>query len=274
MKKYILYLFLFAIACQVKAQNDNVAIGSTNPEPGYSLTVDGNVKATEINIEGLLPGMVYSSNGLNNDPSWKLISTDGISIPNLNFLLFSKSLNGFSSIILENGETNSDYDYDYNELSTGWVVLPKNNQNTTFNVKNASTKVFITLESMAQILGTDDESDSGINFACGIFVAESTTSGTVFGDYKLKGARVYTANRGPAGQPFFNFSLSTEIKSDDTFTFNPAKTYDVRVACKRRNTFGFSNNADRRIEIGGAISTNINDFMARTFLKINVFEPL
>ncbi|WP_322971258.1 hypothetical protein [Faecalibacter sp. LW9] len=271
MKKYILYLFLFTIACQVKAQ---MAIGSSEPQEGYALTVNGDVKATEININGLIPGMVYSSNGTSNEPSWKLISTDGISIPNLNFLLFSKSLNGFSSIILEDGETNSDYDYDYNESSTGWVVLPKNNQNTTFSVKNASTKVFITLESMAQILGTDNNSDSGINFACGIFIAETLPNSSNFGTYKLKGARVFTANRGPAGQPYFNFSLSTEIKSDATFTFNPAKTYDVRVACKRRNTFGFSNNADKRIEIGGAISNNINDFMSRTFLKINVFEPL
>lgn len=246
-----------------------VGFGTNDPDPAYSLTVQGKVKAEEINLESALPGMIYSSNGPSADPSWKVIPIDNTSIPNLNFLLFSKSLNNFSSLTINNNQSNGDEVYTYNESISGWKIILDNSQDLTFNVSNPTSKVFVTFESLAQISGTGN--GTGTNFACGIFMAEST-SPTSYSTYQLKGVRVFTAERGHAENAFFNFSVSTEIKSEGNFNFDPKKTYKIQVACKRRSNFGSYSGT---LVIGGGVDTsNTWTFNSRSFLKINVFEPL
>ena len=270
MKKFI-YILISLLTANTYAQ---VGFGTNDPDPAYSLTITGDVKAEEINFESALPGMIYSSNGASADPSWKVIPIDNTSIPNLNFLLFSKSLNNYNSLSISSVQAvlSSNYSYNYDQtMNTNWRELPKNGQDTTFKVSSENSKVFITMESVAQVSGSDSNARSGVNFACGIFVAESTTNLTTFVDYKLKGVRLVTANRGSNSNPFFNFTISTEIKSEGNFTFNPNKAYDVKIGCMRRKSFGTYLGS---LSIGGAHETNINNFTAKTFLKINVFEPL
>lgn len=264
MKIYI-YILLSLLNTNIFAQ---IGIGTNDPDPAYSLTIKGDVKVEEINLENALPGMIYSSNGPNTDPTWKAIASDNTSIPNLNFLLFSKSLNNFNSITPNT--TNRGYNYQYDESIEGWNELTSN-QNSTFKVNNVNSKVFFTFESVAQVENSDSNASSGTNFACGIFIAESLTNSSNFGTYKLKGVRLFTANRGQNSHTFHNFSLSTEIKTTNNFSFDPTKTYDIKVACKRRNNFG---NYTGRLSIGGPLQTNINSFSTKSFLKINVFEPL
>lgn len=269
--KTFIYILISLFTVNTFAQ---VGFGTNDPDPAYSLTVQGDVKVEEINFESALPGMIYSSNGPSVDPSWKVIPIDNTSIPNLNFLLFSKSLNNYTTLSISSNQavSNSNYSYSYNQImNNNWKELPKNNQDTTFKVSSVNSKVFITMESVAQVSGSDGNARSGVNFACGIFVAESTTNSTTFGDYKLKGVRIITGNLGSNSHPFFNFTLSTEIKSEGNFTFNPSKNYDVKIGCMRRNSFG---NYSGGLTIGGALESNINNFTAKTFLKINVFEPL
>ena len=263
MKIYI-HIIIILLVSKTFAQ---VGFGTNSPDPAYALTVEGDVKVEDINFERALPGMVYSSNGPNAEPTWKVIASDNTSIPNLNYLLFSKSLNNFTYITPSTTSTNFAHSYD--EPITGWIEMVSN-QNATFKVNNVNSKVFITFESVAQVENSDSEADSGTNFSCGIFVAESLANSSNFGTYKLKGVRLFTANRGQNSHSFHNFSLSTEISSNDNFSFDNTRTYDVKVACKRRNNFGGYTNG---LRIGGNLQTNINSFSTRSFLKINVFEP-
>lgn len=265
MKNYI-YILFFLFTINSYAQ---VGFGTNNPDPAYSLTVEGNVKVEEINFERAQPGMVYSSNGPTTEPSWKVIASDNTSIPNLNFLLFSKSLNNFNALTISNNASNGNELYNLNESINNWKIIGDNSQDLTFKVSSQSSKVFVTFESLAQVSGTG--TGTGTNFACGIFMAESITP-TTFGDYKLKGVRIITAERGHAENAFFNFSVSTEIKSDDNFVFNPDKTYKIQIGCKRRNNFGSYSGT---LVISGGVSSSTEwTFNSRSFLKINVFEPL
>lgn len=270
MKKYILIFTILFSVYKIYAQNDQVAIGSSNPEPGYALTVDGNIKATELAIQSALPGMMYTSNGPGEEPEWKIYTTGGVSVPNLNFLLYSKALNNFNGITFNSSITSNDLTYEYDESMTNWTELPKNNQDTSFKVQKSSTKVFVTFESVAQINNDDDTSSSGVNFACGIFMGEKSTGQPNFSDYKLKGVRVFTLNRGTTLHPFANITLSTEIKTDENFTFDPNKQYDIKIGCRRRSNFNYTGN----LSIGSALQSNINAFITRSFLKINTFEAL
>ena len=265
MKNYIYFLFLIS-SINSFAQ---IGFGTNNPDPNYSLTVEGNVKAEEINFEKAQPGMVYSSNGPTTDPSWKIINSDNTTISNLNFLLFSKSLNNFKALTINNTQLSGNQQYNNDESIKNWKIIDDNLQDLTFKVLNPLSKVFVTFESVAQVNGT--RTGTGTNFACGIFMAESTNSNT-YGDYKLKGVRIITAERGHADDAFFNFSVSTEIKSDENFKFNPDKKYKLQVACKRRDNFGKYN---KELVIGGGVNQSKSwTFNSRSFLKINVFEPL
>ncbi|RLZ06477.1 hypothetical protein [Faecalibacter macacae] len=265
MKNYI-YIIISLLTANTYAQ---VGFGTNNPDPEYSLTVEGNVKVEDINLEKALPGMVYSSNGPTTEPSWKVVASDPVSIPNLNYLLFSKSLNNFSALTLQSKKLSGNQSYKIDELNTSWKIIGDNSQDLTFKVTNPSSKVFVTFESLAQVSGLG--TGTGTNFACGIFMAESTNA-TKFGDYKLKGVRIITAERGHATNAFFNFSVSTEIKSEGNFVFDPDKTYKLQVACKRRDNFG---NYNGTLVIGGGVAPSTSwAFNSRSFLKINVFEPL
>lgn len=270
MKKYILIFTILFSVYKIYAQNDQVAIGSSNPEPGYALTVDGNIKATELAIQSALPGMMYTSNGPGEEPEWKIYTTGGVSVPNLNFLLYSKALNNFNGITFNSSITSNDLTYEYDESMTNWTELPKNNQDTSFKVQKSSTKVFVTFESVAQVSGKDTSGSSGVNYACGIFMGEKSTGQTSFSNYKLKGVRVFTVNRGENNSSFRNITLSTEIKSEGNFTFDPNKQYDIKIGCRRRSNFDYTGD----LSIGKAQETNINTFITRSFLKINTFEPL
>jgi hypothetical protein len=138
-------------------------------------------------------------------------------------------------------------------------------RNPEFTIAQNNPSVYITFESVAHIEGSG--SDTGTMFACGIFVAEKQGLTNPTRDkFKLKGVRIFTANRGTNSDPFFNIRVSTAVNN-----LEKGKTYQVNVACKRRGNYGVISAPE--LSIGKkSTGTNINDETARTFLKISRYE--
>jgi len=244
--------------------------GTTVP----SLIVDENVliKGKLIFKEGGHEGQVLRSNGPNEEPSWQTIVGQMHRLRNLNYLLYSQTFDNLTGIDLPTSTNNSSKIYNLDEAmdtdntqgTSDWRVIT-GARNPEFTIAQNNPSVYITFESVAHIEGSG--SDTGTMFACGIFVAEKQGLTNPTRDkFKLKGVRIFTANRGTNSDPFFNIRVSTAVNN-----LEKGKTYQVNVACKRRGNYGVISAPE--LSIGKkSTGTNINDETARTFLKISRYE--
>jgi len=126
----------------------------------------------------------------------------------------------------------------------------------TFDVFSSDNKVYVTFEAVAHI--GSSALNAGVDFSCGIFVGGATQSSRT-----LRGIRRVTLQQADTAQyPFITF---TQIALADELGVG---SHTVEVACKRNANYNYTGN----LGIGRAIQENINNFVAKTSLKVEVYE--
>lgn len=278
MKAYFTYIILSMsslVFSQLYIGNDPQRITAANLSATYgnseipSVIVDNDVliKGKLIYKDGQ-PGQVLRSNGPGQEPTWQTVLGQIQRLENLNYLLYTQTFDNLSGIDLPSIPSNVAKTYTINQsLTSNWSVI--NGTNQEFTIQNNHPTIYITFESVAQIKGSG--TDTGAMFACGIFVAPKTgTTEPSNSEFKLKGIRTFTANRGINTDPFFNIRVSTVL---DKTTLLANQKYQVKIGCVRRQNFG-SGVGNPNIGIGKIASgtSNINNTTARTFLKISRYE--
>ena len=278
MKAYftsIILLMSGLLFSQLYIGNDPQRITPSNLTATYgnseipSVIVDNNVLIKgKLNYKDGQPGQVLRSNGPGQEPTWQTVLGQIQRLENLNYLLYTQTYDNLDGVDLPNVPSNATNAYTLNQsLNSNWSVI--NGTEQEFTIQNDNPTVYITFESVAQIEGTT--ANTGAMFACGIFVAQKTgTSNPTTSEFKLKGIRTFTANRGANSNPFFNIRVSTIL---DKSTLLANQKYQVKIGCIRRQNFG-SSVGNPNLGIGKVASgaTNINNTTARTFLKISRYE--
>ncbi|HUH36151.1 MAG TPA: hypothetical protein VL022_10000 [Moheibacter sp.] len=197
-------------------------------------------------------GQVLVSQGPNKPPMWKTLN-----IPNY-------KENEFYMIFTDAFIDNVGLSFDSNEAIGGSPLYNLNEDrsnakfakwkdiaglNKDFFIYNSDNKVYITYEAVVQISGSGSGS---VDYACGVFV-----------DNKLQGVRVETMKQALNASNAFQTFLMVIIAEDLT-----DGKHTTKVSCARiRN-----NNYTGNFSIGKAIQSNINNFVAQSSLKIEVYE--
>lgn len=135
---------------------------------------------------------------------------------------------------------------------TGWKKIP--GMSKQFEVFSVNNKTYFTFETVAQIATVDGGNYlDAVEFACGIFV-----------DGKLEGVRINTVEQ--AGEAYAPFRTLTMLHVSENVSKG---THTLDVACTRRANYSTS------VALGvgrGMNATNLNNFMAQSSMKIEVFE--
>lgn len=278
MKSFFTYIFLSISGIsfsQLYIGNDPQRITPSNLSATYgnseipSVIVDNNVLIKgKLNYKDGQPGQVLRSNGPGQEPTWQTILGQIQRLENLNYLLYTQTYDNLTGVDLPNVPSSTSNTYTLNQsLNNSWSVI--NGTGQEFTIQNNNPTIYITFESVAQIEGTS--ANTGAMFACGIFVAQKTgTSNPANSEFKLKGIRTFTANRGLNSDPFFNIRVSTIL---DKTTLLANQKYQVKIGCIRIQNFGFFvGNPNLGIGKVASGATNINNTTARTFLKISRYE--
>lgn len=248
---FLLHFFVTFIYSQV---------GINNNTPISDLDVNGDVTLrgglyldgsdTEKGNPGVA-GQVLVSSGAGSPPRWQRLN-----IPDSeefkHYLIYNNTYDdevgaGFSST-----ETSGVVPYvKGTALSSLSNWKPISGLSGNFEIFSNENKTYFTFETVAQI--TSSLISEAVEYACGIFV-----------DGKLEGVRTNTlAQTGSAVNTFQTMTmlLVTESLSKGNHTVN--------VACTRRANYNTSAN----LGIGRSVaSSNLNNFMSRSTLKIEVFE--
>jgi len=273
--KNLFYISLFiGTFINLSAQ---VAISSNpayTPPAGVSLSVDGSITVRDKIYAGGddatlgnpgKAGQVLVSQGAGLPPKWRTLNIPNIE-ENAYYLIYNEP---FTDYIADGSETNeglvfasnaaSDsspgFTYDQTFVSTGFTAIGGLEKPFTINTTNAS-QVYITFEAVAQINNTTTQWH-GTDYACGIFV-----------DDKLKGVRRVTLQAPTtAGGVFMTYTQIALIGDLGQ------GTYTAKVGCKRLlNLSGYNSNLGIARQVYTPESTNLNNFMAKSSLKIEVYE--
>lgn len=123
------------------------------------------------------------------------------------------------------------------------------------SVFSTESKAYFQFETVVQAnFGGNGATDTSIDYACGIFV-----------DDKLISLRQNNLKASSAQWPFLTHNqigVITNLSKGD---------HTVSVACSRLASYG-NNSTNRTLAIGTNTSTNINDFIAQSSLKVDVYE--
>ena len=200
------------------------------------------------------PKQVLTSQGENNPPMWKTPNIPEVKDFNY-YLIYNNVFEDETGVSLSQ-KTSSLLSEDYlmTNLPAGYWKSIVGLSGKVFKVSSTQNKVYFTFETVAHLGANDDGVFPATDFACGIFV-----------DKKLKGMRTATVRQVKSTFPFTTVTMLT-VAEDLT-----KGNHIVDVLCSRSRDFngaGFYN-----LTIGKtADNINLNDFMARSTLKIEVFE--
>ncbi|WP_347218672.1 hypothetical protein [Chryseobacterium sp.] len=129
-----------------------------------------------------------------------------------------------------------------------------NNLSQKISVFSTESKAYFQFETVVQAnFAANGTTDTSIDYACGIFV-----------DDKLINLRQSNLKASSAQFPFLTHNqigFVTNLSKGD---------HTVSVACSRLASYG--NSTNRRLAIGTNTSNNINDFVAQSSLKVDVYE--
>lgn len=259
MKNYILLTLILVLNSQLNAQ---VGVNTSTPRSDLDiqgpLTIRGHIRTAGTDQVKGSTGRntnLLVSNGNGNAPEWKSLRIPVIK-PNRFYLLFADSYSDRSGVRPTTVTGKTAYTYDMT-LPSNWSTITGLTKD--FTVTNSSSKVFFLYE--AVVHSNSATQYQGIDFACGIFV-----------DNRLKGVRVADLHNPTSTQyPFNTFTLVAT-----TQTPLSVGTHQVKVACTRRENYAAnSNTSAAAIGIGTNASnntTNVNNFMAQSSLRVEVFE--
>ncbi len=255
-KIYLLFILssLFSISFA------QIGIGTDQPKAMVDVRGDLTIKDkiyvggsdTELGDPGL-KGQILVSQGEGSHPEWK-----SLNIPIINpgdfYIVFIDSYSDEVGISFNNNSTiGGDPIYNEGDLrSNSKFNKWKDIQGLTksFDVYNNDHKVSVTYETVVQLSG---QGSGSVDFACGVFINE-----------KLKGVRVETIRQAASATHAFNTFLMTIIAKDV-----PVGENELKIACGRIRS---NNNYSGDFSIGRAHETNINNFVAQSALRIEIYE--
>lgn len=255
--KQILILMVVSLCSFTIAQ-----VGINTNTPKAQLDVNGDVTVRgKIYAGGTetvagnpgVPGQVLVSSGPGQPPRWMTLN-----IPDDQgkfYLIYNDTFDDQVGVTFTSSETTGNYMYTkgtlYSSLS-GWKKIPGLSQ--TFEVYSTENKTYFTFEAVAQIntTGSGNKLDA-VEFACGIFL-----------DGKLEGVRVNTVEQ--TGDSYASFRTLTMLHVSENISKG---IHNIDIACTRRANYSTSVS----LGIGRSVnSENLNNFMAQSSLKIEVFE--
>jgi len=272
MKNYYLIVAIYLLS--ISSALSQISIGSPNPNPAYMLNVTGEMTIRDkIYVGGNdelqgnpgNPGQVLVSQGAGLPPKWRTLSLPNIE-GNFFYLIYNNSFTDFTN----DGSNNEGISI--GNSTSGNTTLytegtPRNNSifdrfytiaglTKEFEVFSSDNNVFITFETVVNI--NSDNTNEGVDFSCGIF-----TGGSQASNRKLIGVRKTTIQQtNSSTSPFLTFTLLAMNQNIDK------GKHMIEVACTRNANYNYIGN----LGIGRAISTNINNFISKTSLKVEVFE--
>jgi hypothetical protein len=256
MKKLLLTI-LVSIASYAYSQ---VGINTTTPNATVDVNGDLSIRGkiyvggndTTLGSPGV-NGQVLVSSGPGAPPKWlKLNIPDG---EQKYYLIYNNTFEDNVGIEFTSSENTGNNVYTRGTLFsslTNWKKIPGMTQ--TFDVYSDENKVYFTFETVAQIatVSSTDYLDA-TEFACGIFV-----------DGKLEGVRLNSVEQPSIAVS--SFVTHTMLHVSENVSVG---THTLDVACTRRANY------DNTYLIGigkGVNATNLNNFMAKSTMKVEVFE--
>lgn len=243
-------------------------VGINTESPKAKLDING-----DLNLRDKIAVLDVTDNTLslgNNDqllvsqgegypPTWKTLRIPEYE-PNKFYLIFNNSFSDKQGIMFSYAEQPSTTTSkaatftkgaDFSSLS-GFKKI--NGLTKTISVFSTESKSYFQFETVVQAnFGANGTTDTSIDYACGIFV-----------DDKLVSLRQSNLKASSAQYPFLTHNqigfVSNLSKGDHT----------VSVGCSRLASYG--NSTNRTLAIGINTNNNINDFIAQSSLKVDVYE--
>lgn len=256
MKSYAITLLL-ALSCLSFSQ---VGINTETPKSQFDVNGDLTIR-NKVLVGGDdatlgnpgVKGQVLVSSGPGEPPRWLTLN-----IPDDQgkyYLIYNDTFDDRTGVSFFSSETTGLNTYTKGTLLTslsGWKKIP--GMSKQFEVFSTQNKTYFTFETVAQI-GTTGNGNylDAVEFACGIFV-----------DGKLEGVRVNTVEQ--AGEAYGSFRTFTMLHVSENVSKG---THTLDVACTRRANYSTS------VSLGigrSANANNLNNFMAQSSMKIEVFE--
>lgn len=238
-------------------------IGVNTNSPRATLDVNGDVNLRgRIHLgesEGTLAspgvaGQVLVSSGPGAAPKWLTLNIpDG---EQKFYLIYNNTFEDVGGVEFSSLENTGNTTYAKGTLLSsmvGWKKIP--NMSQTFHVYSEQNKTYFTFETVAQIAttGLNSEVLDAVDYACGIFV-----------DGKLEGVRVNSVEQPSIA--YGSFKTLTILHVSENISVG---SHTMDVACTRRANYSTS----VRLGVGRSVNANnLNNFMAKSSMKIEVFE--
>ena len=263
MMKKLLSTLLFTIGLLVTAQ-----VGIKTDAPKAKLDVNGDVNfRNKIGVFNTTDNSVFFGNndqllvsrGEGFTPIWKSLRIPEYE-PNKFYLIYNNSFSDkVGAIFTSSDDSTITFDSRGATFTKGKTLssLPNfkkiDGLSKTISVFSTQSKAYFQFETVVQAdFGAVGTTDTSIDYACGIFV-----------DGKLVNLRQRNLKAITTSYPFLTH---TQIGIVD----NLAKgDHTVDVACTRLGSYGASSN---KLTIGINVYSNINDFIAQSSLKVDVYE--
>ncbi|WP_291930184.1 hypothetical protein [Chryseobacterium sp.] len=262
MKKLLSTLFL-ASGLLLSAQ---VGINTDTPKAKLDVNGDLNLRnkiavfdATDNSLSQGNNDQLLVSQGLGYTPTWKTLRIPEYE-PNKFYLIFNNSFSDKTGIRFTTAEQASipvtsrgsvfSKGADVSTLN-GFKKIPGLSQ--TISVFSTESKAYFQFETVVQAdFVANGSPDTSIDYACGIFV-----------DDKLVNLRQRNLKAINTSYPFITH---TQIGIVENLSKG---NHTVSVACSRLASYGATG---RTLTIGTNVYTNINDFIAQSSLKVDVYE--
>lgn len=258
-KQYIPIILFLLFISQVIAQQ---SVGINTSLPISDLHVNGNMSINnELSIGGSKDskgnpgkdGQVLSSKGANNAPEWVTLNIPKI-VPGALSLTRSFVQVDTIGVRINTTPNKTTYKEDEDLILTGknkWYLFSE--LTSPIKIVDPVNKVNFTIQTIAHMKPTDTES-AKISFAIGVFIND-----------KLKAIRPYYVQGKTQ-----SFTIPTMISTIENL---PIGDYTIKIAAIARIRESYTSD----LTIGTPNtpeSTNISPFMAKTSLKVEVFELL
>lgn len=259
--KNILSAIFLASSLILSAQ---VGINTASPKAKLDVNGDLNLrgKITVANSDGTLSqgnnDQLLVSRGEGYSPIWKSLRIPEYE-PNKFYLIFNNSFSDREGIEFQSWEQaniTTSRAATFNR-GTEFGNLPGfkkiNNLTQKIYIYSNQSKAYFQFETVVQAnFGGNGNPDTSIDYACGIFV-----------DDKLINLRQRNLKASSAQYPFLTHN---QIGIVENLTKGE---HTVSVACSKLAAYG---DTSRKIAIGKNTNTNINDFIAQSSLKVDVYE--
>lgn len=275
--KNVFLLILLTISVQFSYAQIKVSNSPAAVNPDHDLDIAGSLTVrNKIYVGGSdvalgnpgRSGQVLVSQGPDLPPRWRTLNIPSVEA-GFFYLIYNNAFTDFTNDNTQNEGININNADGANGGNGPYTIgMARNNAafinfttitglTRTFDVFSTDNQVYITFEAVAH--SNSNSADAGADFVCGIFAGGNTqATRTLRGIRKLSLQQSY----GAGSNPFITY---TQIALASGLGIG---SHQVEVACKRTGTYGTLTD----LSIGRSVSTNINEFVAKSSLKVEVYE--